>query len=169
MPVKDLPAKKAAAAPRKMTVKCRTLQEIGATIVAGGRGRAVLQEFVEMVRERCKYRWVGIYRIMRHDFLLEAHTGKTKPAYVQFPITQGLTAVAMETQKTVIVRDVSKDKRFLPNFWTTKSEIIVPIVDDEHEKVVGVINVESEKLDAFTKEDRDFLEGVARLIWRAFR
>jgi putative methionine-R-sulfoxide reductase with GAF domain len=45
----------------------------------------------------------------------------------------------------------------------------VPIIDDEHDRVVGVINVESGKLDAFDKSDRDFLEGVARLIWRAFR
>lgn len=169
MPVKELPAQKRTLAPRKMSVKCRTLQEIGATVVAGGRGQEVLQEFAEMMRDRCKYRWVGFYRILRHDFVLEAHSGETKPAYVQFPLTQGLTAVAVETQKTQNIRDVSKDKRFLPNFWTTKSEIIVPIIDDEHEKVVGVINVESSKLNAFDKEDCDFLEGVARLIWRVFR
>lgn len=169
MPVKELPARKRKLAPRTMSVKCRTLQEIGATVVAGGRGQRVMQEFAEMVRDRCKYRWVGIYRIIRHDFVLEAYTGETKPAYVQFPVSQGLSAEAVETQRTLVVRDVSKDKRFLPNFWTTKSEIIVPVIDDEHEKVVGVINVESAKLNAFDREDRDFLEGVARLIWRVFR
>ncbi len=169
-----MPALKTAPKPRakparKLDIKCRTLQEIGATIVAGGRGRAVLQDFARLVKERGKYRWVGIYRISRHEFVLDASTSETPPAYTQFPVSQGLSAVAIETRRTVMVRDVSKDKRFLPNFWTTRSEVIVPVIDDEHEKVVGVINVESGKLDAFDKSDRDFLEGVARLVWRAFR
>ena len=56
---------------------------------------------------------------------------------------------------------LEKNPCFLPNFWSTKSEIIVPIIDDEHNRVVGVIIVESGKLNAFDKSDRDFLEGVA--------
>jgi putative methionine-R-sulfoxide reductase with GAF domain len=67
------------------------------------------------------------------------------------------------------VRDVSKEPRFLPNFWTTKSEIVVPIIDDEHDRIAGIVNVESAKLDAFGPRDRDFLEGVGQLIWRALR
>jgi putative methionine-R-sulfoxide reductase with GAF domain len=47
--------------------------------------------------------------------------------------------------------------------------VIVPIIDDEHDRVLGVINVESAKVNAFDKSDRDFLEGVARIIWRALR
>lgn len=152
-----------------MSTKCRTLQEIGATLIAGGQGPEVLAEIAEMVRKRCHYRWVGVYRINRHEFVISASTGGTRPAYPRFPLTQGLSAEAVEKQKTLIVRDVRKEKRFLPNFWTTRSEVIVPIIDDEHEKAVGVINVESAKVDAFDKTDRDFLEGVARLIWRAFR
>ena len=49
------------------------------------------------------------------------------------------------------------------------SGFVVPIIDDEHDRVVGVINVESAKANAFGKSDRDFLEGVARIIWRALR
>src|SRR5205807_9115396 len=94
---------------------------------------------------------------------------KMRPAVPRFPITQGLSSKAVESRRTVMVPDEKKEPCFLPNFWSTKSEIIVPIIDDEHERVVGVINVESGKLDAFDKADRDFLEGVARLIWRAFR
>ncbi|MDQ2867731.1 MAG: GAF domain-containing protein [Verrucomicrobiota bacterium] len=173
MPVKKKAVRRAKRAvkkaPRKLDAKCRTLQEIGVTMIAGGRGHDVLQEIAEMVQTRCHYRWIGIYKIKRHEFVIEAATGKTCPAYPRFPVTQGITAEAVEKQKTLIVRDVKKDKRFLPNFWTTRSEIIVPIIDDEHEKVAGVINVESAKLNAFGKEDRDFLEGVARLVWRALR
>ena len=149
--------------------KGRALQEIGATIVAGGKGPSVVEEIAELVQRTCKYRWVGVYKIKRNDFVIEAATNKMRPACPRFPITQGLSSKAVESRRTLMVPDVRKEPCFLPNFWSTKSEIIVPIIDDEHDRVVGVINVESGKLDAFDKSDRDFLEGVARLIWRAFR
>lgn len=167
MPVKQLATKRRSAP--KVSVTCRTLQEIGAMLVAGGHGHAVVAQIAKLVRDRCHYRWVGIYKIAREQFVIEAGTGDTPPAYPRFPVSQGLSAEAIETRRTVNVPDVSKDKRFLPNFWTTRSEIIVPIIDDEHERAVGVIIVESAKVKAFDKTDREFLEGVARIIWRALR
>ncbi len=129
----------------------------------------MVEEIAELVQRTCKYRWVGVYKIKRKDFVIEAATNKMKPACPRFPVTQGLSAKAMEERRTVMVPDVSKEPCFLPNFWSTKSEVIVPIIDDEHDRVLGVINVESAKINAFDKSDRDFLEGVARIIWRALR
>jgi GAF domain-containing protein len=149
--------------------RSRALQEIGATVIAGGKGPSVVEDIAELVQRTCKYRWVGVYKIKRHDFVIEAATNKMKPACPRFPVTQGLSAKATENRETVMVPDVRKEPCFLPNFWSTKSEIIVPIIDDEHDRVLGVINVESAKVDAFDKSDRDFLEGVARIIWRALR
>jgi putative methionine-R-sulfoxide reductase with GAF domain len=39
----------------------------------------------------------------------------------------------------------------------------------ESGKAVGLIDVESEKLNAFTENDRDFLEHAAYLIARALK
>ena len=149
------------------SAKCRALQTIGSMIIAGARGPAVLTQIAEFIQRECKYRWIGIYKIRRHEFVIEAATNKMKPAAPRFPVTQGLSAEAVETRKTVLLPDVRKDARFIPNFWTTKSEIIVPIIDDEHDRVVGTIVAESAEINAFSKKDRDFLESVARLIWRA--
>lgn len=170
-----MPARKTAKSSRKPKEsfrhdrKGRALQEIGATVIAGGRGPTVVEEIAELVQRTCKYRWVGVYKIKRHDFVIEAATNKMRPACPRFPVTQGLSAKAMEARRTVMVRDVRKEPCFLPNFWSTKSEIVVPIIDDERDRVVGVINVESAKVNAFDKKDCDFVEGVARLVWRALR
>ena len=43
--------------------KGRALQEIGATIVAGGKGHDVVEEIAQLVQRTCKYRWVGVYKI----------------------------------------------------------------------------------------------------------
>jgi putative methionine-R-sulfoxide reductase with GAF domain len=157
------------AKPLQRDRRSRALQEIGATLIAGGKGPGVVEEIAQLVQRTCKYRWVGVYKIKRDDFVIEAATNKMKPACPRFPVTQGLSAKAAEERRTVNVPDVHKEPCFLPNFWSTKSEIVVPIIDDEHDRVVGVINVESAKAHAFGKSDRDFLEGVARIIWRAFR
>lgn len=117
-----------------------------------------------MVRKERDYRWVGIYKIVRDDFVIVAGTGEHPPAYARFPVTQGLCGVVAETQETLIVGDVRQDARWLPAFGTTLSEIVVPIMSENNGKVVGIIDVESDKLNAFTEDDRDFLEHVAVLM-----
>src|SRR5437879_7246310 len=111
--------------------KGRALQEIGATIVAGGKGPSVVEEIAALVQRTCKYRWVGVYKIKRNDFVIEAATNKMRPACPRFPVTQGLSAKAMEDRRTVMVPDVSKQPCFLPNSASTNSARLLPITDDE--------------------------------------
>jgi L-methionine (R)-S-oxide reductase len=63
--------------------------------------------------------------------------------------------------KTVVVGDVREDPRYLTAFGSTRSEIIVPVLDRVGRKVVGTIDVESEEVDAFLEEDRAALERCA--------
>ena len=119
-----------------------------------------------MVRAERGYRWVGVYKIDRGDFLIVAGTGDEPPTYARFPTTQGLCGVVAESRESLIVGDVRKDPRWLPAFWTTQSEILVPIISESTERVLGAIDVESDKLDAFGEDDRDFLEHVAVLMAR---
>src|SRR5207237_10727556 len=135
-------------------------------IVAGGKGHDVVEEIAQLVQRTCKYRWVGVYKIKRKDFVIEAATNKMKPACPRFPVTQGLSAKAMEDRRTVMVRDVRKEPCFLPNFWSTNSEVGVPIIDDEHDRVVGEIHVQSAKVNAFNKPDRDCREEAATITRR---
>ncbi len=151
-----------------METTTNMLQELGAFVLAGARGPKQLCEMAEMIRAARDYRWVGIYKITRGEFIIAAKTGDCPPAYPRFPITQGLAGAAVESKQTIIVADVHKDPRYLPTFGTTLSEIVVPIIT-EAERVVGLIDVESEKLDAFSEEDREVLERAAFLISRALK
>lgn len=123
-----------------------------------------MKRVAEMVRAERDYRWVGVYKIVRDDFVIVAGTGEHPPTYARFPITQGLCGAAAETGETLVVGDVRKDPRWLPAFWTTLSEIVVPISSETNGRVLGMIDVESDKLNAFTDDDRDFLEHVAILM-----
>jgi L-methionine (R)-S-oxide reductase len=141
----------------------KKLQEIGGFALAGGCTRKRMKEMAEMIRAARDYRWLGIYKVTKKDFVIITGTGDEPPAYPCFPITQGLCGAALESRKPVVVGDVRKDPRYLPTFHTTRSEIIVPMVN-EQQHIVGMLEAESEKPDAFGNEDRQFLERAAGLI-----
>lgn len=151
-----------------MDANPKMLPELCAFILAGARGGEQLKQIAEMIRNERDYRWVGIYKIKRCELIIAAGTGDDPPAYPRFPVTQGLCGAAAEARETIIVPDVTKDSRYLPTFGSTRSEILVPIMT-ERDRVAGVIAVESEKLNAFSDDDREFLERVASLLPRALK
>jgi L-methionine (R)-S-oxide reductase len=141
----------------------KRLQEIGAFALAGGCTKKRLKQLVEMIRAARDYHWVAIYKIVKKEFVILAETGNEPPAYPRFPITQGLCGAALDSGKPVVVGNVQKDPRYLPAFHATRSEIIVPMIN-EHKHIVGVLDADSDKLNAFGTEDRRFLERAAGLI-----
>jgi L-methionine (R)-S-oxide reductase len=149
--------------PRMKETTCKKLQEIGAFALAGGCTRKRMKQLVEMIRAARNYRWLAVYKIVKDEFVILAGTGNEPPAYAQFPITQGLCGAALESGEPIIVGDVHKDPRHLPAFHTTRSEIVVPM-RNEHRHILGILDVESDKLNAFGEEDRQFLERAGGLI-----
>jgi GAF domain-containing protein len=145
------------------TATIKKLQDLGAFVLASGCKPKKMKTVAEMIRAARDYRWVGIYKVTPKEFAIMAASDDEPPAYPRFPLTQGLCAAALETKKAIVVGDVRKDSRYLPTFHTTRSEIIIPIVD-ERKRVVGMLDAESEKTDAFRDADRQFLERAAGLI-----
>ncbi len=98
-----------------------------------------------------------------------AYSGPSAPAFPVFPIGKGLTSEAIRTKTTVTVGDVTTDARYLTAFGTTRSEMIVPILDDATANVVGTIDVESDRPNAFSEADRNAIEGIAAELAPSFR
>ena len=141
----------------------KRLQEIGGFVLASGCKKKNMKGVAEMIRAARDYRWVGIYKIVKDDFVILGGTGEEPPAYPRFPKTQGLCGAVLDAGKTIIVGDVRKDARYLPTFHTTRSEILVPMRNDHHH-IVGVLDAESDKMNAFGDDDRQFLERAGALI-----
>ena len=57
----------------------------------------------------------------------------------------------------------TRTRAICQRFTRLSSEIIVPMVND-HRRIVGMLDAESEKLNAFDQEDRQFLERAGGLI-----
>jgi L-methionine (R)-S-oxide reductase len=143
------------------------------SIVTAARDRqSSLEEVAARIRSSGNYRWVGLYDVDHAAGLIRNLTwsGPGAPEHPTFPLSKGLTSAAVAQKQTVNVGDVSTDPRYLTAFGTTRSEIIVPILDAEANNVVGTIDIESEEPKAFSKEVQDLLESsavVIRHLWPA--
>jgi L-methionine (R)-S-oxide reductase len=118
-------------------------------------------QIAENIRALGPYRWVGIYDVDAEFVNVIAWTGPGAPAYPTFPVSQGITGAAIQQKATVLVPDVTKDTRYLTALANTLSEIIVPVLSSNG-TVVGTIDVESERANAFSDRDRKRLERCAR-------
>ncbi len=110
-----------------------------------------------------RYSWVGIYLVEGQELVLKAWCGPQATEHEKILIGTGICGLAAQEKQTIIVLDVQKDDRYLECFPNTKSEIVVPIITEEGQ-VLGEIDIDSDKPNAFTDEDKDFLEAVAQDI-----
>jgi len=125
-------------------------------------GADTLQEAVEVLQEIEHYSWVGIYLVDGDDLVLGPWRGPEATEHVRIPVGQGVCGAAAASGETEIVDDVNADPRYLACFASTRSEIVVPIAHDG--RVVGEIDIDSDRPAAFGDEDRELLERVAVLL-----
>ena len=118
----------------------------------------ILKEAVRLVRASSG----SCILINPNNAVLEIHAAKGLPANageMKLRLGQGITGWVARTGKPARVGDVSRDKRYIMLRPEVRSELAVPLAVDG--EVRGVLNVDSDKLDAFTDEDQELLEGLA--------
>jgi putative methionine-R-sulfoxide reductase with GAF domain len=122
-----------------------------------------------LIQSERGYHWVGLYDVSRTHISAIAWTGDEPPAFPTFPITKGINGAAVAQRAPVIVQDVSADSRYLTTFGATRSEAIFPVLSNDLARVVGTIDVESDRVNAFGDADETFLTECAilsRPLWR---
>ena len=72
---------------------------------------------------------------------------------------KGITVRAAKTKRPVLIPDVTKEPAYVKSLPRIRSELAVPI--KIRNKVLGVINIESKRLNAFDKQDLELLEILA--------
>jgi len=123
----------------------------------------VLQKVVDCLYEDIeKYTWVGIYLVRGETLVLAAWRGTQATEHTTIPLGKGVCGAAACTGTTELVNDVSKDKRYLSCFLSTRSEIVVPI--KKTRIVRGEIDIDSDSPNAFDAGDVLFLEKVADML-----
>jgi L-methionine (R)-S-oxide reductase len=139
------------------------LEAIDRIVNRGGEADEVLRAVVDVLHDRFDdYSWVGIYLVEGDDLVLGPWKGPEATEHVRIPVGQGICGAAAATGRTEVVDDVNGDPRYLSCFPSTRSEIVVPIAHEG--RVVGEIDIDSDRPAAFGEDDRALLERVALLI-----
>jgi len=126
----------------------------------------VLREAVKVLKENYEhYNWVGIYLLEGDELVLGPYLGKPSP-HTRIRLNKGICGAAASQKKTVNIPDVSADPRYLACSLETRSEIVVPIMRGN--QVFGEIDIDSDKLSAFSKEDQLLLEQVCSILSELF-
>lgn len=74
---------------------------------------------------------------------------------VQIEIGKGVTGWVAAHRRPLRVLDVSKDPRYIQVSSNTRSELAVPLI--YRNELLGVLNVESEQVDAYSENDEEML------------
>jgi sigma-B regulation protein RsbU (phosphoserine phosphatase) len=74
---------------------------------------------------------------------------------LQIPIGSGITGWSASHLRPLRVRDVTEDSRYIQVSANTRSELAIPLI--YRNELLGILNVESEQVDAYTQNDEEML------------
>jgi sigma-B regulation protein RsbU (phosphoserine phosphatase) len=153
---------------RQRTREMRTLIEIGHEITAILDLDRLLNHIAPLLDRVIDYEYllVGLIDEESDEFVWHVEEGygveRSKRAS-RTPIHEGIVSRTVRERRTQIVGDVSSDPDYYVNdSWRDhgqRSEIAVPLLYEE--RVIGVIALESNRLNAFSESDARLIESVA--------
>lgn len=127
------------------------------------KGGDVLNEVVEQLYEGRGYFWIGIYLAAGDKVIRQCFRGPVPPCH-SFALGVGNVGTTGQKGVTKVIPDVSLDSTYSMCFLETKSEIVLPIKIAS--RILGVIDVESDRPNAFSRQERVLLEQVAQMLAR---
>ncbi len=136
----------------------RLLHHITTTVASGTTLEEALESAVNGLQVTLGGDRVIILLLNREKKMLEA---KASMGYaeditkLQVPVGSGVIGWAAAHRKPLRIKDVSIDPRYLEISSNTRSELAIPLV--YRNELLGVLNVESEQVEAYTENDEEML------------
>jgi GAF domain-containing protein len=104
--------------------------------------------------------WTGFYRVVVPGQLLRVGPYQGSLGCLEIAFGNGVCGAAAAERKTVVVPDVDKFPGHITCDSHSRSEIVVPVIDVRGD-LIAVMDVDSDRLDAFGAEDQ---QGLERLV-----
>lgn len=130
--------------------------------------RVLMENVAALIRDRFGYPHVNLFTVHQNRRVIAyvAGSGERTGGLAGYSLSlddaEGIIPWVAREGQTILARDVKKDKRFRPSPFppeNTRSELCVPLLYDE--EVVGVLDIQSDRPNAFTDDDRLIFEAVA--------
>lgn len=112
------------------------------------------------LKEQFNFFWVGFYLIKDNELVLGPFQGPV--ACTRIAYNRGVCGTAWSKEETLIVPDVEEFPGHIACSSLSKSEIVLPLYVDN--KLVGVLDVDSEHINHFSAVDEKYLKEILSLI-----
>jgi GAF domain-containing protein len=112
------------------------------------------------LRQAFGFFWVGFYLVKVGELVLGPFQGPI--ACTRIRKGKGVCGTAWERGETILVPDVEAFPGHIACSSESKSEIVVPLF--KNGEVIGVLDVDSDRLDDFDEVDRKYLEELIGII-----
>jgi L-methionine (R)-S-oxide reductase len=104
--------------------------------------------------------WAGFYLFKDGQLVLGPFQGK--PACMRIALARGVCGAAATARRTIVVPDVHQFAGHIACDSASNSEIVVPLL--LHDRLLGVMDLDSPTVGRFTDADARGLESIARVI-----
>lgn len=104
--------------------------------------------------------WAGFYLIDNDSLLLGPFQGKV--ACIRIKLGRGVCGTAVHNDETIVVPNVHEFPGHIACDSASNSEIVVPI--HKNGKIVGVLDIDSPRLNRFSQTDKEGLELFVRTL-----
>lgn len=105
-----------------------------------------------------RFDWTGFYRVVGPD-LLKIGPYQGGHGCLTIPFARGVCGAAARTGQTQLVADVDLFPGHIACSSSTRSEIVVPVFGAGG-RLIGVLDIDSDRPEAFTADDRAALERM---------
>lgn len=123
---------------------------------------AVMSNIAAVIHQEMKFWWTGFYRVVNNELVLGPFQGPVACMHIGFG--KGVCGTAWKKGETIVVPDVEQFPGHIACSSASRSEIVVPIFSkSEPQRVVAVLDIDSEKLNTFDNVDQKYLEAICLL------
>lgn len=128
---------------------------------------ALLKRVTQLIKESFNYYHVEIFLINEGEgrLLLGASSGAVETQFLELPLDEkSLNGTAALTRQPVLANDAESDPRYLKdaNLPATRAELVIPL--QVGERIIGTLDVQSEKVNLFSMDDVLVLQSLADQI-----
>jgi GAF domain-containing protein len=131
------------------------LQQIQSLLQEDTSVLAKLSNCISAIHFTFKFHWTGFYLVKENQLALGIFQGPVACTSIGFG--KGVCGTAWKEKKTILVDDVDAFEGHIACSSLSKSEIVVPIFNTNHE-VIAVLDIDSEHYATFDVTDLKYLE-----------
>ena len=153
---------------KRQTRQATLIYETGQQMSSKLKLEELLPAVAAALRQAFKYHGVMLFLVEEasRELVLQAYSASTKYAFLEglrIPLGQGIIGHVAATGRSYISGDISRDPHFRRQAEEeTKSELAVPIKTAE--KIIGVLDLQSDALNAFRDSDVSAMETLSAQV-----